>query len=85
MEDNVVYTCLECQEVIEKDDNFCYKCGNLTARGYKELKNSENINNGIVEKQKIKITYKFIKHFYNYLCRFNFSKGNKYYKTSCLY
>ena len=55
MEDNVVYTCLECQEVIEKDDNFCYKCGNLTARGYKELKNSENINNGIVEKQNNKL------------------------------
>lgn len=55
MEDNVIYTCLECKEVIEKDDNFCYKCGSLTARGYKELKNLESLNNGVVEKQNNKL------------------------------
>ncbi len=30
---------------IEKDDNFCYKCGHWTAQGYTFIKNKENINN----------------------------------------
>ncbi len=29
---------------IEKDDNFCYKCGHWTARGYSFLKDKENVN-----------------------------------------
>lgn len=28
---------------IEKDDNFCYKCGHWTAKGYSFLKNPENV------------------------------------------
>lgn len=55
MEDNVVYTCLECQIVIEKDDNYCYKCGSITAKGYKELSSKTNVNNGILEKQNNKL------------------------------
>ena len=30
-------------EEIEKDDNFCYKCGHWTARGYSFLKEPENV------------------------------------------
>lgn len=55
MEDNVVYTCLECQTVIEKDDNYCYKCGSITAKGYKELSSKTNVNSGILEKQNNKL------------------------------
>lgn len=29
---------------IEEDDNFCYKCGHWTPKGYKFLNNKENIN-----------------------------------------
>ena len=55
MEDNVIYTCLECHEVIEKDDNFCYKCGSITAKGYKDLKQIESMNNGVIDKQNNKL------------------------------
>ena len=39
---------------IETDDNFCYKCGQWTARGYSFLKDKENVNmimNGATVKQ----------------------------------
>lgn len=39
---------------IENDDNFCYKCGHLTARGYSFLQDKENVNmilNGVSVKQ----------------------------------
>lgn len=55
MEDNVIYTCLECHEVIEKDDNFCCKCGSITAKGYKDLKQIESMNNGVIDKQNNKL------------------------------
>ncbi len=55
MNDNVVYTCLDCHVVIEKDDNYCYKCGSITAKGYKELSSKTNVNNGILEKQNYKL------------------------------
>lgn len=29
---------------IEKDDNFCYKCGHWTAKGYSFIKDDNNIN-----------------------------------------
>ena len=44
---------------IEKDDNFCYKCGHWTARGYSFLKDKENINmiiNGETFKQKSRVS-----------------------------
>ena len=28
---------------IEKDDNFCYKCGHWTAKGYSFIRNKENV------------------------------------------
>ncbi len=34
-------------EEIEEDDNFCYKCGHWTARGYSFLKKPENVQ-GII-------------------------------------
>lgn len=30
---------------IEKDDNFCYKCGHWTAKGYSFIRNKENVEN----------------------------------------
>ena len=39
---------------IEKDDNFCYKCGHWTAKGYMFLKNDKNakkVTEGFVVKQ----------------------------------
>ena len=39
---------------IENDDNFCYKCGHWTARGYSFLHDKENVNmilNGVSVKQ----------------------------------
>ena len=39
---------------IEKDDNFCYKCGHWTARGYAFLNNKDNVDsilNGATLKQ----------------------------------
>ncbi len=39
---------------IENDDNFCYKCGHWTARGYSFLQDKENVNmilNGASVKQ----------------------------------
>ena len=44
---------------IEKDDNFCYKCGHWTARGYSFLKDKENINmiiNGETFKQNSRVS-----------------------------
>ena len=29
---------------IEKDDNFCYKCGYYTSKGYSFLQDKENVN-----------------------------------------
>ena len=46
--------CLNCNEEIENDDNFCYNCGHWTAKGYiflKDKTNVENIENGYVYKQ----------------------------------
>ena len=45
MNNEIEYKCLECQCIVEKDDNFCYLCGNLTANGYKNINNQEIINN----------------------------------------
>lgn len=45
MNDEIEYKCLECQCRVEKIDNFCYSCGNLTAHGYKNINNQKNINN----------------------------------------
>ena len=39
---------------IENDDNFCYKCGHWTAKGYSFIRNKENVNtiiNGDVAKK----------------------------------
>ena len=41
---------------IEKDDNFCYKCGHWTAKGYSFIRNKENVEsilNGAAVKKKI--------------------------------
>ena len=45
MNDEIEYKCLECQCRVEKKDNFCYLCGNLTAHGYKNVNKQEIINN----------------------------------------
>ena len=29
---------------VEKDDNFCYKCGSFTAKGYAYLQDERNVN-----------------------------------------
>lgn len=43
-----------CNAEVENDDNFCYKCGQYTAKGYKFLQNKDNIKlimNGSLLKQ----------------------------------
>lgn len=50
--------CIYCQTEIEKDDNFCPKCGNITSQGYIYLKNKKNfkkIMNGEAIKQDKKL------------------------------
>ena len=45
---------------IESDDNFCYKCGHWTAKGYGFLKNNDGnriINNGEVAKQSKRFSF----------------------------
>lgn len=54
MSKEIKYNCLECGHLIEKDDNFCYSCRNLTAHGYKKLNNQDvinNIENGTITKK----------------------------------
>lgn len=48
MNREIEYKCLECGCLTQKDDNFCYSCGSLTARGYKYI---NNIESGIVSKK----------------------------------
>lgn len=46
--------CIHCEVEIESDDNFCWKCGHWTAKGYSFLKKEENIKmimNGDAVKQ----------------------------------
>lgn len=46
--------CINCEAEIESDDNFCWKCGHWTAKGYTFLHdkcNIETITNGDVLKQ----------------------------------
>ena len=46
--------CIHCKVEIELDDNFCWKCGHWTAKGYSFLKNEENVKmimNGDAVKQ----------------------------------
>ena len=43
---------------IEYDDNFCYKCGHWTSRGYSFLQDKENVNkifNGNIVRQSSKL------------------------------
>lgn len=54
MNDEIEYKCLECQCLVEKKDNFCSSCGNLTAHGYKNVNKQEiinNIENGTITKK----------------------------------
>lgn len=54
MNNEIEYKCLECKCLVEKNDNYCYSCGNLTAHGYKYVNNQEVINkieNGTITKK----------------------------------
>lgn len=54
MNNEIEYKCLECKCLVEKNDNFCYSCGRLTAHGYKYVNNQEVINkieNGTITKK----------------------------------
>lgn len=54
--------CIKCDETsIEKDDNFCPKCGHWTSHGYSFLndENSDTVINGRVRKQKDRSAYLF--------------------------
>ena len=59
--------CLKCGEEVEKDDNFCPRCGHWTSKGYSFLKNKDNkeIINGKIVKQYNKITNLFILLFFS--------------------
>lgn len=47
--------CIHCNaENIDKEDNFCWKCGHWTAKGYNFIQDKNNINlvlNGSAAKQ----------------------------------
>ena len=47
------YKCLQCEAEIESDDNFCWKCGHWTARGYTffHKDNIKIIEEGVIVKQ----------------------------------
>ena len=47
---------------IEKDDNFCYKCGHWTAKGYSFIRNKENDCCIIRSNAKFDISYNFFIH-----------------------
>lgn len=54
--------CINCDETsIEKDDNFCPKCGHWTSHGYSFLNddNSDTIMNGKVQRQRDRSAYLF--------------------------
>lgn len=54
--------CLNCGVEIENDDNFCWKCGHWTAKGYLFLKNKNNVKmilNGDAIKQNNKFSVLF--------------------------
>ena len=47
--------CFNCKSEINEEDNFCYKCGEWTSKGYKFLKDKNNykkLANGAAYKQK---------------------------------
>ena len=55
--------CINCNKEIEKDDNFCYKCGHITTKGYLYLKdNPEHIKllEGNTKKTLNKLSYLFV-------------------------
>ena len=36
--------CIHCEAEIESDDNFCWKCGEWTSKGYTFLKDKSNVD-----------------------------------------
>ena len=51
--------CINCDAEVETDDNFCWKCGHWTGKGYNFLKNEDNvkmIQNGDALKQRERFT-----------------------------
>ena len=51
--------CINCGAYIEDDDNFCYKCGSITAKGTNFFKDEENmklITNGEAMKQSSRVS-----------------------------
>ena len=55
MNNNVEYTCLECHNIVEKDDNYCFNCGSLTAKGHKEIYAGNITSQGNIDKQNNKL------------------------------
>ena len=71
---------------IEKDDNFCYKCGHWTAKGYtfaKDKNNLESILNGEVLKKESKFFLMIITALSAFIFFFltSFLRGNNLYKS----
>lgn len=71
---------------IEKDDNFCYKCGHWTAKGYtfaKDKNNLESILNGEVLKKESKFFFMIITALSAFIFFFltSFLWGNNLYKS----
>ena len=61
--------CLKCGEELEKDDNFCAKCGHWTAKGYIFLhdKNNKKIINGKIVKEYNRLSNLFVILFFSTL------------------
>lgn len=56
MDNNVNYTCLDCHNIVEKDDNYCFNCGSLTAKGHREIYSKNKITSqGNIDKQNNKL------------------------------
>ena len=42
MNDNRIWKCINCESVINQDDNFCHNCGHYTSKGHEFLKDENN-------------------------------------------
>ena len=43
MNDNRIWKCINCESVINQDDNFCHNCGHYTSKGHEFLKDERNL------------------------------------------
>lgn len=67
--------CIHCKSEIEQDDNFCFKCGYFTAKGYEYLKDNNNrkkIEQGSSNKQRNRLSTLILLFFLGTILFFGF-------------